>query len=256
MILIVGLGNPGTKYAQNRHNVGFLAVEQIAADYGFGPWRARFQGETAEGRLNNQRVTLLKPGTFMNLSGQAVGEAMRYLKLEPGDVIVLHDELDLVPGRVRVKIGGGHAGHNGLRSIHQHVGDNYRRVRIGIGHPGHKDRVSSYVLSDFAKAEQPMLDDLLRGISDGAPDLAAGDDARFANAVAARTNPPRNSGNRPQSQKEAGAAKATDSGTVKNFRTRSSESRETGTGETKDGESGAAESVTDKLRALAARFRS
>ncbi len=197
MILIVGLGNPGPKYAENRHNVGYMAVDRIAADHGFGPWRARFQGEVAEGRLGDRRVTLLKPTTFMNLSGQSVGEAMRYLKLEPADVIGLHDELDLAPGKVRLKTGGGHAGHNGLRSIHQHIGEAYRRLRIGIGHPGHKDRVAGYVLSDFAKAEEAGLDDLLRGISDGAPALAAGEDARFTNAVAARTAPPRNSGSKP-----------------------------------------------------------
>ena len=197
MILIVGLGNPGPKYAENRHNVGYMAVDRIASDHAFGPWRARFQGEAAEGRLGETRVTLLKPGTFMNLSGQSVGEAMRYLKLEPAEVIVLHDELDLAPGKVRLKTGGGHAGHNGLRSIHQHIGENYHRVRLGIGHPGHKDRVAGYVLSDFAKADADWLDDLLRGISDGAPALAAGEDARFANAVAARTAPPRNSGSKP-----------------------------------------------------------
>ena len=197
MILIVGLGNPGPKYAANRHNVGYMAVDRIASDHGFGPWRTRFQGDTSEGRLGDQRVTLLKPATFMNLSGQSVGEAMRYLKLTPDEVIVLHDELDLAPGKVRLKTGGGHAGHNGLRSIHQHIGEDYRRLRIGIGHPGHKDRVAGYVLSDFAKAEEDGLDDLLRGISDGAPALAAGEDARFANAVAARTAPPRNSGSKP-----------------------------------------------------------
>ena len=201
MILIVGLGNPGPKYDRNRHNVGFLALDRIAADHGFSPWRSRFQGQTAEGQLGQQRVTLLKPGSFMNLSGQPVGEAMRYLKLEPADVIVLHDELDLPPGKVRLKSGGGHAGHNGLRSIHQHIGEAYRRLRIGIGHPGHKDRVAGYVLSDFAKAEEAMLDDLLRGISDGAPALAAGDDARFGNAVSARTAPARNSGTKPPRQR-------------------------------------------------------
>ncbi|MFC3568956.1 aminoacyl-tRNA hydrolase [Paracoccus simplex] len=197
MKLIVGLGNPGAKYAANRHNVGFMAVDRIAADHGFTPWRSRFQGETAEGRLGEERATLLKPATFMNLSGQSVGEAMRYLKLTPQDVIVLHDELDLAPGKVRLKTGGGHAGHNGLRSIHQHIGESYRRLRIGIGHPGHKDRVAGYVLSDFAKAEGTGLDDLLRGISDGAVALAAGDDARVMNAVAVRVSPPRNSGTRP-----------------------------------------------------------
>lgn len=194
MKLIVGLGNPGTKYAENRHNIGFMALDRIAADHGFGPWKARFQGLTAEGRLGNARVTLLKPQTFMNLSGQSVGEAMRYLKLTPEDVIVLHDELDLAPGKCRVKRGGGHAGHNGLRSIHQHIGADYDRVRLGIGHPGHKDRVAGYVLSDFAKADQNWLDDLMRGISDGAAALAEGDGGRFQNAVANRVVPARNSG--------------------------------------------------------------
>ncbi len=193
MRLFVGLGNPGARYATNRHNVGFMAVDRVAADHGFAPWRAKFQGEVSEGRLGIERVVLLKPQTFMNLSGQSVGEAMRFFRVEPADIVVFHDELDLVPGKVRVKDGGGHAGHNGLRSIHQHIGDGYRRVRIGIGHPGHKDRVSAYVLSDFAKADQDWLDDVLRGISDGAPALAAGDAARFMNAVALRTAPPRSS---------------------------------------------------------------
>ncbi len=197
MKLIVGLGNPGAKYAANRHNVGFMALDRIAADHGFSSWKPRFQGLAAEGRLGDERATLLKPQTFMNLSGQSVGEAMRYLKLTPAEVIVLHDELDLAPGKCRVKRGGGHAGHNGLRSIHQHIGPDYGRVRLGIGHPGHKDRVAGYVLSDFAKADADWLDDLLRGLSDGAPALAAGDEARFQNAVAARTQPARNSGTRP-----------------------------------------------------------
>lgn len=201
--LIVGLGNPGAKYAANRHNIGFLALDRIAADHDFTPWRARFQGMAADGRLGDTRVTLLKPQTFMNLSGQSVGEAARYLKLTPADIIVLHDELDLAPGKCRVKQGGGHAGHNGLRSIHQHIGAEYGRVRLGIGHPGHKDKVASYVLSDFAKAEQDWLDDLLRGISDGAPALAAGDGGRFQNAVANRTAPARNSGTEAPTPKPA-----------------------------------------------------
>ncbi|MEI2805970.1 aminoacyl-tRNA hydrolase [Albidovulum sp.] len=193
MRLFVGLGNPGARYATNRHNVGFMAVDRVAADHGFAPWRAKFQGEVSEGHLGAERVVLLKPQTFMNLSGQSVGEAMRFFKIEPAEVVVFHDELDLAPGRVRVKDGGGHAGHNGLRSLHQHIGDGYRRVRIGIGHPGHKDRVSPYVLSDFAKADQDWLDDILRGISDGAAALAAGDAVRFMNAVALRAAPPRSS---------------------------------------------------------------
>ena len=194
MKLIVGLGNPGAKYAANRHNIGFMAVDRIAADHGFSPWRQRFEAEMSEGRLGSEKVVLLKPLTFMNLSGQSVGEAMRYLKLTPEDVIVIHDELDLAPGKCRVKLGGGHAGHNGLRSIHQHIGENYHRVRLGIGHPGHKDRVAGYVLSDFAKADADWLDDLLRGISDGAAALAAGDGPGFQNVVARRVAPSRNQG--------------------------------------------------------------
>lgn len=203
MLLIVGLGNPGTKYAGNRHNIGFMALDRIASDHGFSPWRSRFQGETAEGRLGHERVVLLKPTTFMNLSGQSVGEAMRYLKLTPAEVVVLHDELDLPPGKIRMKTGGGHAGHNGLRSIHQHIGEAYRRLRIGIGHPGHKDKVAPYVLSDFAKTEEPMIEDLLRGISDGADHLAAGEDAKFGNAVAARVAPPAPKASRTSPQKPA-----------------------------------------------------
>ncbi|MCK0167541.1 aminoacyl-tRNA hydrolase [Jannaschia sp. S6380] len=190
MQLWVGLGNPGAKYAGNRHNIGFMALDRLAEDQG-ATWRSKFQGELAELRFGPERVWLLKPATFMNLSGQSVGAAMRFHKLEPADVTVFHDELDLAPGKLRLKQGGGHAGHNGLRSIHQHIGPDYARVRLGIGHPGHKDRVSGYVLSDFAKAEATMLDDLLRGILDGAPHLAARDGAGFSNAVALRMNPPR-----------------------------------------------------------------
>lgn len=191
MQLWVGLGNPGAKYAANRHNIGFMALDRIASEHGFGPWRSKFQGSLCDGVLGGQKVVLLKPETFMNLSGQSVGEAMRFFKIAPSDITVFHDELDLAPGKARVKTGGGHAGHNGLRSIHQHIGESYHRVRLGIGHPGHKDRVAGYVLSDFAKAEQGWLEDLLRGLSDGAPDLARGDSARFLNAVALKTAPPR-----------------------------------------------------------------
>ncbi|MCY1127553.1 aminoacyl-tRNA hydrolase [Frigidibacter sp. RF13] len=199
MKLFVGLGNPGAKYAGNRHNIGFMALDRIAVDHGFPTFRAKFQGLLSEGRLGAERVALLKPETFMNLSGQSVGEAVRFYKIEPSDVVVFHDELDLAPGKMRLKTGGGHAGHNGLRSLHAHIGDAYRRVRLGIGHPGHKDRVAPYVLSDFAKADQDWLDDLMRGLSDGAVALAEGDEARFMNAVALRTAPPRSS---------TGAAKA------------------------------------------------
>jgi PTH1 family peptidyl-tRNA hydrolase len=193
MQLFVGLGNPGDKYTQTRHNIGFMALDQIAGDHGFGPWRSKFQGQLSEGRLGGTSVVLLKPQTFMNLSGQSVGEAMRYFKLTAQDVTVFHDELDLAPGKVRVKDGGGHAGHNGLRSLHQHIGPDYARVRLGIGHPGHKDRVAGYVLSNFAKADEGWLDDVLRGLSDGAPELARGDNAKFLNAVALRVAPPRSS---------------------------------------------------------------
>lgn len=198
MLLFVGLGNPGGKYAANRHNVGFMAVERIAEDHGFGPWKSKFQGLVTEGSLGGEKVLLLKPQTFMNLSGQSVGEAMRFYKLSPADITVFHDEIDLAPGKLRCKTGGGHAGNNGLRSLHQHIGPEYHRVRIGVGHPGHKDKVPGYVLSDFAKADQGWLDDLLRGIGDGAPDLAAGDTGRFMNAVALRTAPPRSSTTAPK----------------------------------------------------------
>ncbi|OAN99969.1 aminoacyl-tRNA hydrolase, partial [Roseovarius indicus] len=193
MQIFAGLGNPGAKYAGNRHNIGFMALDRIAEEHGFSPWKARFQGEVAEGRLGSEKVILLKPTTFMNLSGQSVGEAMRFYKLEPEDVTVFHDELDLAPGKLKVKTGGGHAGHNGLRSMHAHIGENYRRVRLGIGHPGRKDLVSHYVLHDFAKADQDWLDDLMRGIADGAPELAEGRNDKFLNAVALRTAPARSS---------------------------------------------------------------
>lgn len=211
MKLIVGLGNPGAKYARNRHNIGFLAVDRIAADHGFSPWRAKFQGEVCEGRLGTEKVALLKPETFMNLSGQSVGEAMRFFKLTPEDVVVFHDELDLAPGKLKLKQGGGHAGHNGLRSIHTHIGENYARVRLGIGHPGHKDRVAHYVLTDFAKADEGWLDELLRGISDGAAHLAAGDGAKFTNAVALRMAPPKPMA-KPQPEAQAATAPAMPAG--------------------------------------------
>ncbi len=191
MKLFVGLGNPGAKYARNRHNIGYMAVERIATDHGFGPWKGKFHGRVCEGRLGREKVVLLKPETFMNLSGQSVGAAMRFYKLTPADITVFHDELDLAPGKLKAKTGGGHAGHNGLRSIHQHIGPDYNRVRIGVGHPGHKDRVAGYVLHDFARGDQDWIDDILCGISDGIPDLADSDPARFTNKVALKTAPPR-----------------------------------------------------------------
>ena len=198
MKLFVGLGNPGSKYAQNRHNIGFMAVDRIADDHGFGPWRGKFQGTLSEGRLGSEKVALLKPETFMNKSGQSVGEAMRFYKLDPVDITVFHDEIDLAPGKLRVKSGGGHAGHNGLRSLHGHITEGYDRVRMGVGHPGHKDAVPHFVLKDFAKADQDWLADMLAGISDGAAFLADGDTGRFQNAVALRLNPPRSSKSDPK----------------------------------------------------------
>ncbi len=208
MMLWTGLGNPGAKYAMNRHNIGFMALDRIAEDHGFSPWKARFQGLVAEGRLGGEKLILLKPQTFMNLSGQAVGEAMRYHKLTPADVTVFHDELDLAPGKCRLKQGGGHAGHNGLRSIIGHIGEDFARVRLGIGHPGRKELVSGYVLHDFAKADGDWLDDLLRGISDGAAALAQGEGAKFLNAIANRTAPARNSGTRGTGTENPAGAKS------------------------------------------------
>jgi PTH1 family peptidyl-tRNA hydrolase len=206
MKLFVGLGNPGPRYAANRHNIGYMAVHRIAAEHRFSPWRARFQGQACEGVLGGEKLLLLKPGTFMNLSGQSVGAAMRYLKLAPADVTVFHDELDLAPGKCRLKQGGGHAGHNGLRSLHAHIGADYARVRLGIGHPGDKNRVADYVLSDFAKADADWREALLTGIAQGAPALAAGDGAGFLNAVAQHTAPPRPPKPRPVSAQAQAAA--------------------------------------------------
>lgn len=210
MKLLVGLGNPGAKYARNRHNIGFMALDRIAADHGFSPWRSKFQGQTCDGRFGSTRVTLLKPETFMNLSGQSVGEAMRYLKLDPADVIVFHDEIDLAPGKVRLKTGGGHAGHNGLRSIHGHIGPDYDRVRMGVGHPGHKDAVPGYVLRDFPKADAGWLDDELRGLSDGIAHLIEGDGGKFLNAIALRVAPPRSSKSAPKPEKPASIPEPTE----------------------------------------------
>jgi PTH1 family peptidyl-tRNA hydrolase len=184
--LWVGLGNPGADYAMQRHNVGFMALDTIAGSHGFSPWRARFRGLVAEGRIGSARILLLKPRTWMNESGRSIGEAARFFKLEPEAVTVFHDELDLAPFKVKVKVGGGTAGHNGLRSTEAHIGNEFRRVRIGIGHPGQKDRVSPHVLGNYAKAEIEPLSDMLGAIASEAPWLAAGDDARFMNDIALR----------------------------------------------------------------------
>ncbi|KQM38189.1 aminoacyl-tRNA hydrolase [Sphingomonas sp. Leaf10] len=186
MQLWTGLGNPGPQYAMHRHNIGFMAVDAIAEVHGFAAPKRAFQGWIQEGRIGTQKILLLKPGTYMNESGRSVGEAMRFYKLTPADVTVLHDELDLAPFKLKMKTGGGHAGHNGLRSTDAHIGPDFRRIRLGIGHPGHKDRVSPYVLGNFAKAELDDLTDLLGAVAAEAPWLAAGDDVRFMNEVARR----------------------------------------------------------------------
>jgi PTH1 family peptidyl-tRNA hydrolase len=183
MLLFVGLGNPGAKYARNRHNIGFVAVDEIARRQGFGPWRRRFQGETSEGMLASERVILLKPTTYMNDSGRAVQEAVNFFKIDAGHVTVFQDELELPPGKVRVKVGGGIAGHNGLRSVTSHIGNDYRRVRIGIGHPGVKELVHAYVLSDFFKEDAPWVTALCEAVAVNAPMLASGQDASFQNRV-------------------------------------------------------------------------
>jgi PTH1 family peptidyl-tRNA hydrolase len=183
MLLFVGLGNPGAKYARNRHNIGFLAVDEIARRHGFAPWRRRFQGETSEGTLDRERVILLKPATFMNDSGRAVQEAANFFKLGTGEITVFQDELELPPAKLRLKVGGGIAGHNGLRSISSHIGNDYRRVRLGIGHPGVKELVHSYVLADFAKDESPWVTALCEAVADNAQLLATGPDSTFQNKV-------------------------------------------------------------------------
>jgi peptidyl-tRNA hydrolase, PTH1 family len=183
MLLFVGLGNPGAKYARNRHNIGFMAIEAIAREHNFPPFRKRFQGVATEGAFGGVRAILLEPQTYMNESGRAVAEAARFHKIELKDIIVFHDELDLPPGKLRVKTGGGNAGHNGLRSITAHMGNDYRRVRLGIGHPGDKSLVHSYVLNDFAKSEEAWVQALCEGVARNAPVLAKGDDPSFQNKL-------------------------------------------------------------------------
>ena len=190
MLLLVGLGNPGPKYAGHRHNFGFLALDEIARRYSFGPWRRRFAGATAAGDIGGVRILALKPMTMMNLSGRSVGEAVRFHKLDPADVTVLYDELDLVPGKMRVKTGGGHGGHNGIRDIAAQIGPDFRRVRLGIGHPGDKDLVTGYVLRDFTKAERKTADYLIAAVAEAAPLLIDGDDNRFMTRVSQTLNPP------------------------------------------------------------------
>ena len=183
MLLLVGLGNPGERYAGNRHNIGFRVLQAIAKRHGLGPWRRRFQGLACEGPIGGERSLLLLPGTYMNESGRAVADAARFYKIALPDVVVFHDEIDLPPGKVRVKTGGGVAGHNGLRSISAHIGNDYRRVRIGVGHPGDKDMVQAYVLNDFAKSERPWVEAIIETIAGNAEFLVRGEDASFQNKV-------------------------------------------------------------------------
>ncbi len=210
MKLFVGLGNPGGEYAFHRHNVGFMAVDAIAASHSFPAWRKRFSGVAAEGKLGGETVLLLKPQTYMNESGRSVGEAIRFYKLDLGDVTVFHDELDLAPGKVRVKRGGGVAGHNGLRSLTAHIGNDYWRVRIGIGHPGHRDLVTHHVLRDFAKADRDWLKPLLDAIADAAPDLARGASDKFQSFIAHKMQaeaPSADTAGAEEAEAEAGLAK-------------------------------------------------
>ncbi len=191
MLLLVGLGNPGAKYENNRHNVGFMAVDALHDRYGKGPYRSKFGGHLAEAEIGGEKVHLFKPATYMNASGRAVRGVTRFFKIKNKDVTVLYDELDLVSGKIRVKRGGGAAGHNGIRSISANIGPEFRRVRIGIGHPGDKDRVTGHVLGNFTKADRGWLNDMLMAIVQAAPVLVEGDDARFMSDVVLITNPPR-----------------------------------------------------------------
>jgi PTH1 family peptidyl-tRNA hydrolase len=207
-LLIAGLGNPGAEYARNRHNAGFMAVDTIHASYEFSPWRARFQGLFSEGMLNKRKVYLLKPQTYMNLSGESVGTAMRFFKLPVSAVVVMHDELDLPAGKLKAKTGGGDAGNNGAKSITASIGSDYRRVRIGIGHPGGRERVTGHVLGNFTKAdEKEWLVPMLTAIADAAPLLARDNDIGFMNKISLTLNPPR-----PTAPKPPSKAKKTEKG--------------------------------------------
>ncbi|EJF89193.1 aminoacyl-tRNA hydrolase [Bartonella tamiae] len=188
MLLIVGLGNPGSQYQNNRHNIGFMAVDSIQQKSSFSPWTKKFHAEVSTGFIENEKIFLLKPQTFMNLSGQAVGEAMRFYKLQPENIIVFYDELDLIPGKMRIKVGGGSGGHNGIKSIDAHCGLNYKRVRLGIGHPGSKDKVTPYVLGDFSQADNQWRDPVLNAIATHISMLVQKDDNSFMNIVSRSIN--------------------------------------------------------------------
>ena len=183
MMLFVGLGNPGSQYEKNRHNVGFMAVSRIVENHNFSPWKNKFRGSISNGLLRNQKIIILKPNTFMNLSGQSVGEVIRFYKIPSSKVIVFHDEIDFPLGKLKFKSGGGHAGHNGLRSISEHIGSDYIRIRIGVGHPGNKNAVANYVLGDFSKVEQETITQILEVISTEAPDLTLENATDFGKSI-------------------------------------------------------------------------
>lgn len=189
MWLLVGLGNPGTGYARHRHNVGFLAIEEIARTHECGTWKGKFQGKISEGKFGREKLLCLKPDTYMNLSGQAVAEVVNFHKLDPKNVVVFHDDLDLAKGKVRTKVGGGHGGHNGLRSIDAHIGPNYHRVRLGIGHPGSKELVHGYVLSDFSADDKEWLGPMLKSVATRLDLLLEGNEAEFLNKITLDTKP-------------------------------------------------------------------
>jgi len=220
MKLFVGLGNPGSEYARNRHNVGFMAVDATAREHGFGPWKRKFQGLAADGEIAGEKILLLKPETYMNESGRSVGEAARFLKIAEQDIVVFYDEIDLAPAKLKVKTGGGNAGHNGLRSISAHLGNDYVRVRIGVGHPGVKELVARWVLSDFAKADQAWLEPLLDAIAKAARYLAQGDQSRFLSDVARSAAP--------EDQPKKGADKSARKGPGKSPEASAGESDEPG----------------------------
>jgi PTH1 family peptidyl-tRNA hydrolase len=191
MYLVVGLGNPGSEYARNRHNIGFMAADAIVRRHQFGRFRSKLEGELSQGDIAGRKILILKPMTYMNESGRSIGAALRFFKLLPAHLVVFHDEIDLAPGRVRVKNGGGIAGHNGLRSIRDHSGPDFRRVRLGVGHPGGKERVKGHVLQDFGKSDDPWLDKMLDAIAEYFPLIVAADDLAFMSKVAQAVNPPK-----------------------------------------------------------------
>ncbi len=209
MLLLVGLGNPGPGYAGNRHNFGFMAVHAIARHHGFGPWRRRFQSDISEGLVGGMKFLAQKPLAYMNRSGLPVAAAMRFYKLQSSDVTVIHDEIDLKLGKVRVKRGGGHGGNNGVRDVTRHIGPDFRRVRLGIGHPGDKDMVEGYVLHDFAKAERRLAETIVEALAEAFPALAASDESGFMNKVALRVNPPKPKNAKPKKPKPEDKAEST-----------------------------------------------